>query len=98
MQLEAGSIWEYVMEPFAKLGVYKGVVADLPMTREAIYNRRTAAVHMTGGLQTYETVLWGPGVRSTSCSCCRFCTSVQSEQSGTFCFMHRTFVDKGHLL
>lgn len=56
------------MEPFAEAGVYKSIVADLPMTRAALYSERTAAVHMTGALQTYESILWGLGVRLLSTS------------------------------
>ena len=51
------------MEPFAEAGVYRGIVADLPMTQAAVYSARTAAVHMTGALHTHESILWGPGVR-----------------------------------
>ncbi|NJR41983.1 MAG: hypothetical protein HC767_04320 [Akkermansiaceae bacterium] len=63
LQMEAGAIWEYVMEPLAQEGVYRGIVADLPMTQAALYSEHTAAVHMTGSVQTYDAILWGTGVR-----------------------------------
>lgn len=66
MQLEAGAIWEYVMEPLAQAGVYKGVVMDVPMTQAAVYSPFTGGVHMTGSLKTYEALLWGPEVCARS--------------------------------
>lgn len=51
------------MEPLEKAGVYRGILADLPLTQSAIYSDRTAAVHLTGALKTYDDILWGPGVR-----------------------------------
>lgn len=69
MQVDAGAVWEYVMEPFSEAGVYRGIVADLPMTRAAVYSARTAAVHMTGALSTYESILWGTGVRLCQLLC-----------------------------
>ena len=57
-------MWEYVFEPFEKAGVYKGMNASLDVTQAALYSDRTAAAHLTGALQTYESILWGPGVSS----------------------------------
>ena len=53
-----------MLEPFEKAGVYKGISAGLEQTQAALYSDRTAAAHVTGALQTYEAILWGPGVRS----------------------------------
>ena len=63
VQAEAAQMWEYVFEPLATAGVYKGILADLPLTQAALYSQRTAAVHLTGAVKTYEDILWGPGVR-----------------------------------
>lgn len=62
VQAMVAPFWEYVLEPLAEAGVYKGVFADIPMTRAAVYSERTAAVHLTGSLQTHDAILYGSGV------------------------------------
>ena len=63
VQERVAPLWEYVLQPLAEAGVYRGVFADIPMTQAAVYSDRTAAVHLTGASQTYDAILYGSGVR-----------------------------------
>jgi hypothetical protein len=65
-QEATAAVMEYVLEPFSQRGFYKGVLADLPATKDMVYSAHTAAVHMTGASATYEAILWGTGVRLRS--------------------------------
>eukprot|EP00899_Mesostigma_viride_P002149 jgi/Mesvir1/11935/Mv00269-RA.2 len=50
---------ERLMEPLIRRGYLRSLVGGADVAQAALYDPATDAVHMTGGLATYEAILWG---------------------------------------
>ena len=52
-------IIDYVMAPLIDAGYFVSLDADIPTTQALIYSQMTDAVHLTGGTNTHDAIVWG---------------------------------------
>ena len=52
-------IIDYVMAPLIDAGYLVSLDADIPTTQALIYSQMTDVVHLTGGTNTHDAIVWG---------------------------------------
>lgn len=50
---------DYMFQPLIEAGYLISVVADIPLTQALVYSDHTDVVHLTGGVNTHDALVWG---------------------------------------
>jgi hypothetical protein len=62
VQSNAARVIEYCFEPLLQANCYSGLHCDVPLTASLLHHPAVVSSHITGSLNTHDTIVWGPQV------------------------------------
>lgn len=61
LQTPTARFIDYILEPLSQRGYYCSIITDdLGICKKLLYHNEVDKVHMTGGIETHDTIVWGP--------------------------------------
>jgi hypothetical protein len=65
LQVPVAPVFEYIFDPLYRARAFLGVCCDVNITKSLMHQPEVASVHMTGGGETHDAIVWGAKVLST---------------------------------
>jgi hypothetical protein len=66
LQALVAPVLEYIFEPLSRTGAFVGVNCNIEITKFLVHQPEVVSVHMTGGQETHDAIVWGAKVLSVA--------------------------------